>query len=142
MLLGRNVKDAATASSQAKLGTYTLLQFGDDASIGGPPGALIRTTPLIPNVTQYAVRVMGISVCAKRLHINPEVFRMRSDHTGGFVFDTGLPYTILVHTTYTAVRAELVQYFTDMYGLHPRPPQPGSLTCAMTCHMVIMDFHL
>lgn len=109
-------------SIYSKTGTYTLLQFGDDASIDGPPGLVIRTTSLVLNVTQYVVTVMHISVCRKRPNINPTIFQMRSDHTSGFVFYIGLPYTTLVHTAYTAVKAELMRYFSDKYGWHPRTP--------------------
>lgn len=64
---------------------YTLLQFGDDARIGGRPGLTIWTMTLIRNVNTYAVNVLGISISGNRLSIDPAVFRLTPNGTGGFL---------------------------------------------------------
>lgn len=114
-------------SSYARGGTYTLLNFGDDARIGGHPGSIVQTTALISNVSKYMVNVLGISINQKRLNINPAVFRLRPDRTGGFGLDSGCPHSVLVQIAYDAVKAEITQYFSSKYSWHPEPPQPGNL---------------
>lgn len=101
-------------------GTYTLLNFGDDAQLGGHPGSFVQTTALISNVTNYMVNSTGISINEKRLNITPGAF------TGGLHLDSGSPHSILVRIVYNAVREEITQYFFSKYSWHPKPPQPGS----------------
>lgn len=91
-------------SIYSRKGIYSLLQFEDDASIGGRLGAKVQMTKLVPNVTSHAVTVMGISINGKRLSVDLGVFRMRPNHTGGFVFDTRCPLTVLDRRAYTVVK--------------------------------------
>lgn len=64
---------------------------------------------------------MGISIEGRLLAINPAVFRLRPNLTGGFVMDLGCPYSLLVEPAYGILKAEMVQYFMQRYQWQPLP---------------------
>ncbi|PON69496.1 Aspartic peptidase [Trema orientale] len=99
----------------------TLLHFGDNASMK-PRQSGIQTTPLVSNspTLRYYVSMLGISIDNKRLVIDPNVFKLKPMYKGGFVVDSGSPYSFLVEGAYNILREEMIQYIAAHYtGLRP-----------------------
>ena len=104
----------------------TSLRFGDNANIRGPRSK-IQTTSLVPNVGNYYVaQMLGISIEEKRLNINPDLFRLKNDMTGGFGVDSGSPYSFIVETAFRTLIEEMVSFFVKRNGLNPIRQRMGS----------------
>ncbi|PON69495.1 Aspartic peptidase [Trema orientale] len=100
----------------------TMLQFGDDASASmRRRQSGLQTTTLERGVLdQYYVTMLGISIENQRLRINPDVFRLKLGHIGGFIVDTGCPYSFIVPVAYRILRGALVEYIAQRHsGLRP-----------------------
>ncbi|KAJ8451008.1 hypothetical protein Cgig2_032633 [Carnegiea gigantea] len=87
-----------------------VLRMGSDVKV--IPG--MKTTPM-PSVpegphTAYYLNLEGISVAKKRLNIPPDVFKVKGDHSGGCVIDTGTSVTLLVTEAFQVFEQELTKY--------------------------------
>lgn len=101
-------------------GTSVVLRFGHEAQIRGS----VWTTRLLPNINKYAINVIDIYVARTRIRLSPEIFRLKSDLTGGFIFESGCLQTLLVRTAYNAVKREMIRYFQRNYHWLPKSPEP------------------
>ncbi|XP_059435667.1 aspartic proteinase nepenthesin-1-like [Corylus avellana] len=99
-------------------GTYTYLRFGPDAQIRGDAQRIVQTTPMLPGIPRYYVNMLGISIDAVRLPIDPTVFKLNDDGTGGFVLDSGSGQSFLVPGAYNVVKGEMVKNL-QRYGWNP-----------------------
>ncbi|KAL6142751.1 hypothetical protein ACLB2K_061027 [Fragaria x ananassa] len=105
-------------SSTTPSKTHPLLSFGKDAKISGS----VQTTDilLVQNWSVYNVNLLGISIAGKRLNIDPALFKVKKGTTGGgFIINTGTPYTHFVRGAYTILREEVVQYMMNQCGKRP-----------------------
>ncbi|KAK3125228.1 hypothetical protein QOZ80_7BG0602040 [Eleusine coracana subsp. coracana] len=96
------------------------LLFGSlaDLTAGGRGSAAVQTTPLVQNpehATFYYVSLEGISIGDTRLSIPDHVFDIKSDGSGGVIFDSGSSLTDLHETAFTAVAS----YVDEMFELPP-----------------------
>ncbi|KAJ0015184.1 hypothetical protein Pint_20609 [Pistacia integerrima] len=99
-------------------GSSTFLRFGPDAQITGDDKRKVQTISLIPNMSRYYVNVTGISVDEKRLDIDPGLFKLKNDGSGGFAIDSGVGPTLLVPDAYSVLRAQMIRNFFR-YAWHP-----------------------
>ncbi|XP_062003449.1 aspartyl protease AED1-like [Rosa rugosa] len=85
--------------------THTTLSFGKDAKICGS----IQKTEILPaHMQAYSVNLLGISIAEKRLHIDPEIFKLKYGPFGGFFIDTGGENKTLPSMTFHFKGANLV----------------------------------
>ncbi|PON69494.1 Aspartic peptidase [Trema orientale] len=107
----------------SSLETPTLLQLGDDASATvrrRRSGLQLQTTSLERGLDHYYVTMLGISIGNQRLKIDPEVFKLIRGHIGGFLVDTGSPYSFIAESAFRILRGEMVEYIARRYsGLRP-----------------------
>ncbi|CAH9094399.1 unnamed protein product [Cuscuta europaea] len=68
----------------------------------------VKTTPLLPNDTHYSIRLKGISVGDKRLHLPEAEFQSNPDGSSGIVVDSGTPLTYLQPKVFAALKEELI----------------------------------
>jgi len=99
--------------------SHNYLHFGPDAEISGH----FKTTSLVPTLgntrlANYYVVCKGISLEGNKLPIDPKLFELKSDGTGGFILDTGTYLTYLVQSAYQALKQRVIAYF-EQKGLHP-----------------------
>lgn len=90
---------------------YSFIHFGDDAHISGDS---VKTTPLLPRgLPRYYVSCTGISINDKLLDIDPALFVLRGDRSGGFAFDTGSGPSLVVKSAYEVMKAYVIGYFEE-----------------------------
>ncbi|PON69497.1 Aspartic peptidase [Trema orientale] len=100
----------------------TMLHFGDDATISHRG---LQTTPLV-GLPKYYVSMFGISIDKTRLNISASAFQLKSNLKGGFVFDSGSPYSFLVDNAYKILKTEMIKYIARRYpSLRPIPRGMG-----------------
>jgi len=101
--------------------SHHYLHFGPDAKISGD----FKTTSLVPTIgnqrlAHYHVVCKGISLDGNNLPIDPKLFEVKSDLTGGFILDTGTYVTFLVESAYQVLKKGVIAYFKQK-GLDPSP---------------------
>ncbi|CAH9130307.1 unnamed protein product [Cuscuta epithymum] len=102
-------------SSMASL-TQSMLQVGllgggesnDPMIAAAYSQEVVKTTPLLPNDTHYSIRLKGISVGHKRLHLPEAEFESNPDGSSGIVVDSGTPLTYLQRKVFAALKEELI----------------------------------
>uniref|UniRef100_A0A0E0QK50 Peptidase A1 domain-containing protein n=1 Tax=Oryza rufipogon TaxID=4529 RepID=A0A0E0QK50_ORYRU len=112
--------------SRLNFGVFATLN-GTNASSSGSP---VQSTPLVVNAalpSLYFMSLKGISLGQKRLPIDPLVFAINDDGTGGVFIDSGTSLTWLQQDAYDAVRRELVSV------LRPLPPANDTEIGLETC---------
>ncbi|BAF23924.1 aspartic proteinase nepenthesin-1 [Oryza sativa Japonica Group] len=112
--------------SRLNFGVFATLN-GTNASSSGSP---VQSTPLVVNAalpSLYFMSLKGISLGQKRLPIDPLVFAINDDGTGGVFIDSGTSLTWLQQDAYDAVRRELVSV------LRPLPPTNDTEIGLETC---------
>ncbi|KAG8047523.1 hypothetical protein GUJ93_ZPchr0008g13739 [Zizania palustris] len=120
------------APSRLSYGVFATLNSTNTRS-----GSPVQSTPMVVNAalpSLYFLSLKGISLGQKRLPIDPMVFAINDDGTGGVFIDSGTSLTYLQQDAYDAVRSELVSILpllatngTDI-GLEtcfPWPPPPN-----------------
>ena len=94
--------------------TPSRLYFGVFANLNSTntsSGSPVQSTPFVINPAlpnMYFLSVNGISLGTKRLPIDPLVFAINDDGTGGVIIDSGTSITWLQQDAYEAVRRGLV----------------------------------
>uniref|UniRef100_A0A0D9X8R6 Peptidase A1 domain-containing protein n=1 Tax=Leersia perrieri TaxID=77586 RepID=A0A0D9X8R6_9ORYZ len=122
--------------SRLYFGVFATLNSTNASTGGGSPAA--QSTPLVVNAalpSLYFVSLNGISLGDTRLPIDPLVFTINDDGTGGVFIDSGTSLTWLQQDAYDAVRGELVSVMSPLppandteIGLEtcfPWPPPPN-----------------
>lgn len=104
---------------QKALQVYTYLDIGSDANVSGPN---VQTVPMM--FGKYLLDVIDISVSGFPLQLDPAIFLLKSDMTGGFTIDSGSSYTFLVPEAYDAVR-NAIEESLNKFNLQPLPPHGG-----------------
>jgi len=99
--------------------SHNYLHFGPDAEISRD----FKTTSLVPrlgntSLANYYVVCKGISFEGNKLSIDPKLFKLKLDGTGGFILDTGTYLTYLVQSAYQVLKQHVIAYF-EQKGLHP-----------------------
>ena len=107
--------------------SHNYLHFGPDAKISGD----FKTTSLVPTIgsltlIHYHVVCKGISLDGNKLPIDPKLFEVKSDGSGGFILDTGAYVTILVQSAYQVLKERVIAYFQHK-GLSPSTEKKMSL---------------
>ncbi|KEH38402.1 putative nepenthesin [Medicago truncatula] len=107
--------------------SHNYLHFGPDAKISGD----FKTTSLVPTIgsltlIHYHVVCKGISLDGNKLPIDPKLFEVKSDGSGGFILDTGAYATILVQSAYQVLKQRVMAYFQQK-GLSPSTEKKLSL---------------
>ncbi|MED6222094.1 hypothetical protein PIB30_061123 [Stylosanthes scabra] len=94
---------------------YSYLWFGEDARINGD----FKTTPLVERgIPRYYVNLKKISLNDIELPIDPLLFALRDDLSGGFAFDTGSGQTTLVNSAYQVLKLFVDSHFSE-FGMDP-----------------------
>lgn len=95
----------------------TYLRFGEDipAEIAGS-----QTTTLLHLKDWQAcyISLLGISVNAQRLNINPTQFVLRHNRSGGCIIDSGSTFTHLIRPAYSALISNLEEHFSGSSNLN------------------------
>ncbi|XP_062194890.1 aspartic proteinase nepenthesin-1-like [Phragmites australis] len=117
--------------SRLYFGVFATLN-NTNTSSGPVQSTSFVVNPALPNM--YFLSLTGISLGSKRLPIDPLVFAINDDGTGGVIMDSGTSITYLQQDAYNALRSELVKVIslpatndTDI-GLDtcfPWPPPPN-----------------
>lgn len=86
------------------------LRFGGDIS---QPTTVLQTTKLVQfkSSQAYFIELLGISINGTRLDINPELFSLQFDGSGGCAIDSGTTFTI-IKSAYDVVIRKLLLYFS------------------------------
>lgn len=100
------------------------LSFGDDVP-RLPPGT--QTTPMKNNM--YYLNVNDLSIGGHRLHLDPSIFRLRRDNTGGFIIDSGCGVTFLADSAYRRVEHEMVAILDRQKNKRVDPTSAGYTLC-------------
>ncbi|KAK6934409.1 Xylanase inhibitor, C-terminal [Dillenia turbinata] len=96
--------------------TSTYLRFGYEDI--GVIGEGFQSTPFVKleNPYFYAVNLVDITVAGKRLNFPSGTFSVKPNGSGGCIFDSGAPFSILQKDAYDKVEETLVEYFEN-FGL-------------------------
>jgi aspartyl protease family protein len=79
-------------------------------------------------LAHYHVVCKGISLDGNNLPIDPKLFEVRSDLTGGFILDAGTYVTFLVQSAYQVLKQHVIAYF-DKKKLRPTEKKMGLDLC-------------
>ncbi|GMG99652.1 hypothetical protein Nepgr_001492 [Nepenthes gracilis] len=124
---------------------HSFLSFGDDAQIAGTD---VIVVPLV--LPHYHLHLLDISIGGQRLGIDPKLFELKPDGSGGFLIDSGTGFSRLITPAYDAVKNGVVRHFQQL-GIQPVPEPTGQvglcyalpiqapLGAFMTFHMVGAD---
>ncbi|KAL6661635.1 hypothetical protein ACP70R_001019 [Stipagrostis hirtigluma subsp. patula] len=120
--------------------TPSRLYFGEFANLNSTntsSGSPVQSTPFVVNPalpSMYFLSLKGISLGSQRLRIDPLVFSINDDGSGGVIIDSGTTITYLQQDAYETLRSALVSAIplpakndTDI-GLDtcfPWPPPPN-----------------
>ncbi|KAJ7973423.1 Aspartic proteinase nepenthesin [Quillaja saponaria] len=129
----------------------TYLRFGPDAQIS----AQAQTTLMVPaGLPRYYVSCVGISIAGARLQIDPSLFEMKPDRSGGFAIDSGTGQTFLIKDVFVTVAYSVFRYF-QQYQMNPisgerlpynlcyrNPPSENFAKPSMTYHFQGADLEL
>ncbi|KAK3123633.1 hypothetical protein QOZ80_8AG0633880 [Eleusine coracana subsp. coracana] len=112
--------------------TPSRLYFGAFANLNSTntsSGSPVQSTPFVVNPAlpnMYYLSLKGISLGSTWLPIDPLVFAINDDGTGGVIIDSGTSITYLQQDAYEAVRNELV-------AIVPLPPKNDTEFGLDTC---------
>lgn len=112
--------------------TPSRLYFGAFANLNSTntsSGSPVQSTPFVVNPAlpnMYYLSLKGISLGTTRLPIDPLVFAINDDGTGGVIIDSGTSITYLQQDAYEAVHDELVATI-------PLPPKNDTEVGLDTC---------
>ncbi|OEL30882.1 Aspartic proteinase nepenthesin-1 [Dichanthelium oligosanthes] len=132
--------------------TPSRLYFGAFATLNSTntsSGSPVQSTPFVVNPAlpnMYFLSLKGISLGTKRLPIDPLVFAINDDGTGGVIIDSGTSITWLQQDAYDAVRRGLLSAIllpamndTDI-GLDTCFPWPPPPNLAVTVPDLVLHF--
>ncbi|EEF39568.1 Aspartic proteinase nepenthesin-1 precursor, putative [Ricinus communis] len=94
----------------------SLLRFGNDISTWGRG---FYSTPFVdpPDMPNYFLNLLDLSVAGQRLRLPPETFALKRDGTGGTIIDSGTGLTLVVQPAYRHLLGALQNHF-DHHGFH------------------------
>ncbi|KAL9231749.1 hypothetical protein vseg_006935 [Gypsophila vaccaria] len=112
----------------------TYLRFGRDIVTSRTPSTGRKyTTPILNSpIGVYYVEVTGLGVGKKRVGVDPYIFQMKSDGSGGCVIDPGIPFSHIPSVAYNRLEESLAEMYEEKNSelvarLHPSPVSGFSL---------------